>query len=97
MLHLLWVVAVVLIVFWLLGLMFRIAGKVIHLLLVVLSFTSPISFAYPSLSTPPFKSSPKSSWAGYPQTRSHEDIYKGLSPFSRVPGYHAPIDRRGYS
>lgn len=35
MLHLLWVVAVVLVVFWLLGLMFHVAGKVIHLLLVV--------------------------------------------------------------
>ena len=34
MLHLLWVVVVVLVVFWLLGLMFRVAGKVIHILLV---------------------------------------------------------------
>ena len=34
MLHLLWVVVVVLVVFWLLGLMFRVAGQVIHLLLV---------------------------------------------------------------
>lgn len=35
MLHLLWVVAVILVVLWLLGLMFRVAGKVIHVLLVV--------------------------------------------------------------
>ena len=35
MLHLLWVVVVVLVVFWLLGLMFHVAGKVIHLLLVL--------------------------------------------------------------
>ena len=34
MLHLLWVVVVVLVVVWLLGLMFRVAGKVIYLLLV---------------------------------------------------------------
>ena len=65
--------------------------------LVVLCLTSPSSSASPSPSTPPFESSPKSSWAGYPQTRSHEDIYKGPSPFSRVPGYHVLVDQKGYS
>jgi hypothetical protein len=34
MLHLLWLIVVALVVLWLLGLIFRIGGRLIHLLLV---------------------------------------------------------------
>lgn len=35
MIHLLWLIVVALVVLWLLGLIFRIGGRLIHLLLVV--------------------------------------------------------------
>jgi hypothetical protein len=35
MIHLIWLVVVALVVLWLLGLIFRIGGRLIHLLLVV--------------------------------------------------------------